>query len=80
MAEVVVKEIDAQGRITIPRSWRKNWKSNKIIMTMRDDRIEVTPLKPTRPSELFDSIEISDDVDFTDPHSLKKALLELRDR
>ena len=80
MDEVIVKEIDDQGRITIPRSWRKKWKSKKVILTMRDNRIEVTPLKPTRPSELFDSIEISDDVDFTDPHSLKKALLELRDR
>jgi len=80
MAEVIVKEIDAQGRITIPRSWRKRWKSRRVILTMRDDRIEVTPLKPTRPSDFFDSIEISDNVDFTDPHSLKKALLELRDR
>lgn len=30
------------------------------------------------PSSLFDAIEIEDNVVFTDPHSLKKALMKKR--
>jgi len=78
MGEIVVKEIDAQGRVTIPMQWRKKWKSSKLVLIMREDRIEVTPIEPTPPSDLFDSVGISGDVDFTDPHSLRKALLELK--
>lgn len=44
------------------------------------DRVEVVPIESTSPSSLFDSIEIVNDVDSTDVHSLKKALLELRER
>jgi len=79
MVEMVVKEIDVQGRITIPMQWRKKWKSRKLVLVMRENRIEVAPIEPTPPSDLFDSVKISGDVDFTDPHSLKKALLELRE-
>jgi len=79
MAEIVVKEIDAQGRVTIPMQWRKKWRSRKLVLIMRENRIEVAPIEPTLPSDLFDSVSISGDVDFTDPHSLKKALLELKE-
>jgi len=79
MVEIVVKDIDAQGRVTIPMSWRKKWKSRKLALILREDRIEVAPIERILPSDLFDSVKIQGDVDFTDPHSLKKALLELRE-
>ncbi len=78
MEEVIVKRIDPQGRISIPIEWRSGWKSSKVVLIRRGNRIEVTPIEPILPSSLFDSIKISENVDFTDPHSLKKALLELR--
>ncbi len=77
MAEVVVKKVDPQGRISIPIRWRREWKSGRVVLIRRGNRIEVAPMEPTSPSDLFDSIEVSGDVDFSDPHSLKKALLEL---
>lgn len=80
MVEVIVKEVDPQGRISIPIRWRKGWRSRKIVLIRRADRIEVIPMEPTFPSDLFDSIEISENVNFHDPHSLKKALLELQER
>lgn len=80
MAEVVVKRIDPQGRISIPIEWRSGWKSSKVVLIRRGNRIEVTPIEPILPSSLFDSIKISENVDFADPHSLKKSLLELRER
>jgi len=79
MVEVQVKEVDPQGRISIPIEWRKDWKSRKLVLIRRRDRIEVVPVEPTLPSSLFDSIRISENVDFTDPHSLKKALSELQE-
>lgn len=80
MEETVVKKIDPQGRISIPIEWRSGWKSSKVMLTRHENRIEVTPIEPILPSSLFDSIKITDKVDFTDPHSLKKALLELHEQ
>lgn len=79
MVDIDVKEVDTQGRISIPKRWRKGWKSRKLVLIRRENRIELIPIEPTSPLTLFDSIEISERVDFTDPHSLKKALLELRE-
>jgi len=79
MAEVILKELDSQGRILIPIRWRKEWKSRKLVLTRRGKRIELIPIEAIPPSDLFDSIKISENVDFTDPHSLKKALLELQE-
>jgi len=80
MVEVVVKEVDSQGRISIPIDWRRGWKSRKLVMRRSGNRIELIPIEFTFPSELFDSVEISENVDFTDPHSLKRALLEPEER
>ena len=78
MDEAVVKKLDPQGRVSIPMEWRKNWKSDKVVLRRLGDKIEVAPIEPIPPSALFDSIEVGDDVDFTDPHSLRRALLEPR--
>jgi bifunctional DNA-binding transcriptional regulator/antitoxin component of YhaV-PrlF toxin-antitoxin module len=78
MVEVVVKEADSQGRISIPVRWRMGWKSRKLVLIRREDRIELCPIESMPPSELFDSIEVSESVDFVNPHSVKKALPELR--
>jgi len=79
MAEVIVKKLDPQGRISIPIEWRSGWKSSRVVLIRRGNKIEVTPIEPIPPSDLFDSIRISENVDFLDPHSLKKALLELQE-
>jgi len=80
MVEVAVKKVDPQGRISIPIGWRSGWKSGRVVLIRRGNKIEVTPIESIPPSSLFDSIKISDNVDFLDPHSLKKALLELQER
>jgi AbrB family looped-hinge helix DNA binding protein len=76
MMETVVKKIDRQGRVSIPKEWRKDWKSDKVLLRKRGETIELTPLKLLPPSNLFDSIEINEKVDFTDSHKLKNALIE----
>lgn len=76
LVEAVLKKVDAQGRVAIPAAWRRGWKSGKVFLIKRGGKIELLPVEPLLPSSLFDSIEIVDDVDFTDSHSLKRALLE----
>jgi bifunctional DNA-binding transcriptional regulator/antitoxin component of YhaV-PrlF toxin-antitoxin module len=78
--EASVKKVDRQGRICIPIEWRREWKSNRVVLVKREKGIEITPMDIIPPSSLFDSIEIPDDVDFTDPHSVKKAFLELKEQ
>jgi bifunctional DNA-binding transcriptional regulator/antitoxin component of YhaV-PrlF toxin-antitoxin module len=80
MEESVVKRVDPQGRISIPVEWRRSWKSDRVILKRHGDKIEVAPIDPIPPSSLFDSIEVGGDVDFTDPHSLRRALLEPEER
>ncbi len=80
MDESVVKRVDPQGRISIPVEWRRSWKSDRVILRRQGDKIEVSPIDPILPSSLFDSIEVGGDVDFTDPHSLRRALLEPEER
>ena len=74
--EAVVKKLDAQGRVAIPAAWRRGWKSGKVILVKRGGKIELSLIEPIAPSNLFDSIEVTNDVDLTDSHSLKRALLE----
>jgi len=75
MTEAVVKEVDSRGRISVPAQWRAEWKSRKLVLIRREDRIELRPIEFVPPSELFDLIEVPESVDFVDPHSVKKALL-----
>lgn len=79
MVEIVVKEIDSQGRVSIPARWRKGFKSRKLALIKRGNRIEIVSVEALPPSALFDSIRVSENVDFTDSHSLRKALSELRE-
>lgn len=76
MAEVIVKKMDPKGRINIPIEWRNKWRSNKVVLRRTGNRIDITPLEPINPSDLFDSIKISGDVDLSDSHFLKKGVLE----
>lgn len=76
LVEVALKRLDDQGRVVIPAAWRRGWKSGRVILVKRGEKIELSPVEPVLPSSLFDSIEIVDNVDFTDSHSLKRALLE----
>ena len=73
----MIKKVDAQGRVTIPLEWRQIWSSSKVVLKFTGKSIVLIPIVPLFPSSLFDSIEVSSDVDFTDPQSLKKYVYNL---
>ncbi|MCD6559903.1 AbrB/MazE/SpoVT family DNA-binding domain-containing protein [Palaeococcus sp. (in: euryarchaeotes)] len=57
-----VKRIDGQGRIVLPREWRKKW-GNEVILVEFEDRIEILPRKKPKFSEFFDIIEVEKEGD-----------------
>ena len=54
-----VKRIDSQGRIVLPKEWRKRW-GNEVILIEFEDRIEILPRRKPKLSEFFDIIEVED--------------------
>ncbi len=76
--KAVVRRIDPQGRVAIPVDWRSDWKSDRVMLVRKGRRVELAPVEPIDPTSLFDSIVVPDDVDFSDPHSLRRVLLSLR--
>ncbi len=74
----VIRRVDPQGRVAIPADWRSEWKSDRVMLVRKGRRIELAPVEPIDPTSLFDSIVVPDDVDFSDPHSLRGAFLSSR--
>lgn len=73
---MAIKEIDEQGRVVIPKDWRKGkLKSKKILMTLRDDSsIEITPYNTLDLTKYFDSAVVDVKSSLTDWHSIRKEL------
>ncbi|MDI3502236.1 MAG: hypothetical protein PWR13_1039 [Archaeoglobi archaeon] len=69
---VEVKQIDSQGRIVLPKEWRKRW-GNEVILIEFEDRIEILPVRKPKLSEFFDIIE----VEGTEEDVEKELLREL---
>jgi len=75
---MVIKEIDEQGRVVIPKDWRKGKLKGKVLMKLKDDSsIEIIPYNSLDLTKYFDSIEIEVKSPLTDWHSLRR---ELRDK
>ncbi len=71
-----IKEIDAQGRIVIPKEWRKEkLKAKKVLMKLRGDgSIEIVPYNSLDLTKYFDSVEIDVKSSLSDWRSLRKEL------
>lgn len=68
-----VVRMDRQGRIVIPSRIRKRIGSRLFMLSVVGEEIRLRPIKPIKPSQLFDSIEV-DVEDFSDTHELRRAL------
>ena len=72
--ELTIVKMDRQGRILIPAKIRAKLQSTIFTLEVVDGELRLRPLKRTRLSSFFDSIEVDVD-DFADTHRLRKALL-----
>ena len=72
---MVVKWVDGQGRIVIPKKWRERYlKGRRVIMRIRGGVIEIMPERVFDLTRFFDSIEVDVRSDLADWHKVKKEL------
>lgn len=72
MTKVEIKPVDAQGRVILPKAWRKRLKTAAVVIVDEDDRLEIRPAD-TDLSRFVDAVE-TDVEDFGDYHELRKKL------
>lgn len=70
----MLKKVDNQGRIVIPKEWRDRFKTNEFILVLKEDKIELYPRISDLP-KLIDSVEV-DDLP-SDWHELKRKVYRL---
>ena len=73
--EMVIKDIDEQGRIIIPKELRKKYKiKEKVIIRSGEGKIELIPLEEKELSNYFDVVTANIKVDLSDWHKVRKEL------
>ncbi|MFP3171196.1 AbrB family transcriptional regulator [Sulfolobus sp. SCGC AB-777_G06] len=74
MEKVVIKKVDSQGRIVIPKEWRDKFNTDEFIIVLKDDRIELYP-RASNLTKLIDSIDVEELP--SDWHELKRKVYRL---
>ncbi len=75
---VTVRNVDAQGRVALPKGWRKRTlkKSDEVILIEEDDMLLIRPRRKIDLTAYFDKIKVDIDPEaFADYNLLKRALL-----
>ncbi len=72
MTKVEIKTVDDQGRIILPKAWRKRLKTKNVLIIDDDDRLEIRPADSDL-ARFVDAVEVEADH-FDDYHSLRKGL------
>ena len=76
--EIVIKEVDKQGRIVIPKKWREKYlEKPRVIMKIKGEVIEITPEKELDLTKYFDSISVDVKSDLSDWHRVRKELIRI---
>ena len=76
MVEEVVKKVDNQGRIVLPKKWREtHLKNAQVKLSMLDGEINVQPYEPEDIRSLFGVVKVDLKNDRTDWRKMKKELL-----
>jgi bifunctional DNA-binding transcriptional regulator/antitoxin component of YhaV-PrlF toxin-antitoxin module len=75
----VIKEVDKQGRLVLPKDWRDKYaKRRKIILKIEGDKIIIKPYRLADLTEFFDCVEVDIKSDLADWKSVRRELLEVR--
>jgi bifunctional DNA-binding transcriptional regulator/antitoxin component of YhaV-PrlF toxin-antitoxin module len=76
LEQVAIKEIDDQGRIVIPKQWRRGrLRTNKVVMKLKENSIEIVPYESLDLTKHFDSVVADVKSNLSDWRSLKKEIL-----
>ena len=74
---VLIKEVDKQGRLVLPKEWRKKAGFNKVTIKIEDDKLVIQPYKPADITKFFDSIKVDVKSDLKDWKSVRRDILEV---
>ncbi len=73
--EMVIKDVDEQGRVIIPKELRKKYKiREKVIIRSGEGKIELIPLEEKELTGYFDLATADIKADLSDWHKLRKEL------
>jgi len=73
--EVVVKTVDNQGRIILPKNWRDRYlKGKKAIVVFKGDLVEIRPFTKFDLTKYFDKVEVELKSDLSGWHRVRKEL------
>ncbi len=73
--EVEVKTVDPQGRIMLPKAWRKRLlKDKKVVISQKGGLIEIRSFEEIDLTKYFDSIEVDLKADLGDWHKVREEL------
>ncbi len=72
---VIIKKVDRQGRVVLPKEWRERLKSGRVLVIMRGDTIILRPYRVDL-TKFFDRIEVELKADLSDWKSVRRELLE----
>ncbi len=82
VTQVEIKEVDKQGRIIIPKSWRakylKGKGKNKVILKLSEGAVEIAPYRSPDLTQFFDKAEVDIKADLSDWHAVARELRRKR--
>jgi len=75
----MIKELDKQGRLVLPKGWREKYaEKGKIVLRIENDTIIIKPYELADLTEFFDKIEVDVKSDLSSWKSVRRELLEVR--
>ncbi len=76
---VMIKDLDKQGRLVLPKEWREKYvKRGKIVLKVQNDKIIIKPYELADLTEFFDKIEVDIKSDLSEWKSVRRELIEVR--
>ncbi len=71
----VLKEVDPQGRVVLPASWRKkHLKGRKVLIRPKGEALEILPLGDVDLTAYFGAAEADLKADLSDWHGVRREL------
>jgi len=75
----VIKALDKQGRLVLPREWRERYaRRGLVLVRVEGVRVVIEPFELPDLTQFFDSVEVDLRADLTDWRAVKGELLEVR--
>ena len=71
---VIIKKLDRQGRIVVPKEWRDRNPGDRVLLSLGDSRIVLTPVDEVDLTEYFDSLEVDIESDLSDWNGVRREL------